>query len=318
MKAANRFALPVVLLVLVAIPLSQQSGRSFARAQGAQTTTVPAPIAEAHFHHLHLNATDPKAAIDFYTSKFDCEKARFANLMDGVWAQKSWLLFTKVTQPPKADLTSAVWHFGWGAENMKEAYEKQLAMGTKFFTPITDISDIGGNTGATGTFFYAYVLGPDQALIELNTAGHHHFGHLHLFSADPIAAGEWYAKYFGARSRSTRAPSREPRMYRGVQIGPSASLMMDNVNIIIYPVEYTRKSYADQWKGKTELESTRGHVVDHISFSVENLAASLEKLRAAGVTVTADIRRAAGLEFAFIEGPDKMLIELIQGQAHKD
>ena len=59
-------------------------------------------------------------------------------------------------------------------------------------------------------------------------------------------------------------------------------------------------------------------MVDHISFSVENLAASLEKLRASGVTVTTDIRRAAGLEIAFIEGPDKMRIELIQGHAHKD
>jgi len=28
----------------------------------------------AHFHHVHLNATDPQAAIDFYTSKFGCEK----------------------------------------------------------------------------------------------------------------------------------------------------------------------------------------------------------------------------------------------------
>jgi catechol 2,3-dioxygenase-like lactoylglutathione lyase family enzyme len=322
MNAATRITAPVLLLVLVAIPLLQQpsispAAISLAGEQAAQTTANP-PVAEAHFHHLHLNATDPKAAIDFYTSKFDCEKARFANLMDGVWAQKSWLLFSKVDQPPKADLTSAVWHFGWGAENMKEVYEKQLAMGTKFFTPITDISDIGGNTGATGTFFYAYVLGPDRALIELNTASHHHFGHLHLFSADPVGAGEWYAKNFGARSRSTRAPSREPRMYRGVQIGPSSSLMMDNVNIIIYPVEYTKKSYADQWNGKTELESTRGHVVDHISFSVENLAASLEKLRASGVIGTTEIRRAAGLEVAFIEGPDKMRIELIQGHAHKD
>jgi predicted enzyme related to lactoylglutathione lyase len=320
MNAATRLTAPVLLLVLVAIPLFQQSGISLASEQAAQTaqTTGNSPIAEAHFHHLHLNTTDPKAAIDFYTSKFDCEKARFANLMDGVWAQKSWLLFTKVDQPPKADLTSAVWHFGWGAENMKEVYDRQVAKGTTFFTPITDISDIGGNAGATGTFFYAYVLGPDRALIELNTAGHHHFGHLHIFSADPVGAGEWYAKNFGARSRSTRAPSREPRMYRGVQIGPSASLMMDNVNIIIYPVEYTKQSYAEQWKGKTELESTRGHVVDHISFSVENLAASLEKLRANGIVVTTDIRRAAGLEIAFIEGPDKMRIELIQGQAHKD
>src|SRR5690348_5469630 len=55
----------------------------------------PAPQL-AHFHHVHLNATDPKAAIDFYTSKFDCEKGKLVDQLDGVWAQKSWLLFTKV------------------------------------------------------------------------------------------------------------------------------------------------------------------------------------------------------------------------------
>jgi catechol 2,3-dioxygenase-like lactoylglutathione lyase family enzyme len=203
-------------------------------AQTDQKTTPQLP--EAHFHHLHLNTTDPKAAIDFYTSKFDCEKARFAGLMDGVWAQKSWLLFTKVTNPPPWELTSAIWHFGWGAEDMKATYEKHLAMGTKFFTPLTDISDIGGNTGATGRFFYAYVQSPDRALIELNTASHHRFGHLHLFSADPVAAGEWYMKYLGARRPGNRPLSREPRFYRGFQIGPSVSLIMDHVNILIYPV----------------------------------------------------------------------------------
>src|SRR5262245_19036486 len=61
---------------------------------------------EAHFHHLHLNTLDPKAAIDFYTSRFDCEKAKFEGLMDAVWAQKSWLLFAKVNQPPIWELTS--------------------------------------------------------------------------------------------------------------------------------------------------------------------------------------------------------------------
>src|ERR1044072_7446502 len=110
----------------------------------------------AHFHHLHLNTTDAAAAINFYTSKFDCEKARFAGLMDGVWAQRSWLLFTKVSPPPPWELTSAIWHFGWGAEDMKATYQKQLDSGTKFFNPLTDISDIGGNTGATGLFYYAY------------------------------------------------------------------------------------------------------------------------------------------------------------------
>src|SRR5258708_18852639 len=69
----------------------------------AQTPeTPPAPL--AHFHHVHLNSTDPKAAIDFYTSTFDCEKGKFAGALDAVWAQKSWLLFTKVNQPPKSEI----------------------------------------------------------------------------------------------------------------------------------------------------------------------------------------------------------------------
>lgn len=285
-----------------------------------ETKATELQTLESHFHHLHLNTTNPPAAIDFYTSKFDSEKARFAGVVDGVWAQKSWLLFTKVNSAPPWELTSAIWHFGWGAEDMKATYEKQLAMGTKFFTPLTDISDIGGNTGATGRFFYAYVESPDHALIELNTAGHHRFGHLHLFSADPVAAAEWYMKYLGAKRPSTRPLSREPRFYRDVQIGPSASLTMDNVNIIIYPVQYPKKAYADHWKGKTELESTKGRVVDHVGFSFEKLEEPLEKMRKDGVKVTDEIRSLAGgkIKFAFIEGPDKIRIELVEGHASKE
>ncbi|HJZ68570.1 MAG TPA: VOC family protein [Blastocatellia bacterium] len=290
---------------------------SFAQANPQE---VAAPIVSAHFHHLHLNTTDPAAAINFYTSKFDCEKGRFAGVMDAVWAQKSWLLFNKVSSPPPWQLTSAIWHFGWGAEDMKATYQKQLDMGTKFDTPITDISDIGGNTGATGLFYYAYVLGPDHALIELNTAAHHRFGHLHLFSEDPVSAGEWYMKHLGAVRRGTGPVSRQPRIYRGVQIGPNMSLMMDNVNIIIFPMEYSRKAYAEQWKNQTSVSSTKGRVVDHVGFSVDNLSEALEKLRKDGVKVTDEIKSAAGgkIKYAFIEGPDKIRIELIEGHAHKE
>ena len=268
------------------------------------------------FHHLHLNTPDPKAAIEFYTSRFDSEPARFAGLMDAVWAQKSWMLFSKVSQPPAWELTSSIWHFGWGAENMKAEYERQLKLGSKFFEPLTDISDIGGNAGAKDLFYYAYVQSPDKALIELNTAGHHRFGHLHLFSADPVSAGEWYMKHFGAKGRLPR--TRDPRFYRGFQIGPSVSLMLDNVNLIIFPVEYAKKAYADHWKGKTELESTKGRVVDHIGFSFENLPDALAKLRQAGVKVTDEMRTIGKLKFAFIEGPDKIRIEVIEGHAQKE
>lgn len=275
----------------------------------------------AHFHHLHLNTPNPAAAIKFYTSKFDCEEARFLG-QDAVWAQQSWLLFNKVKRAPPWELTSAIWHFGWGAEDMKAAYQKQLEMGTKFFTPLTDISNILGGTGS-GRFFYAYVETPDHGLVELNTSSNHQFGHLHLFSEDPVAAGEWYSKHFGIPRRGTSPASREPRFYRTFQIGPSVSLTMDNVNIIIYPIEYSRKAYAEHWRqgknGQTAISPTKGRVVDHIAFSVDNLAETVERLKQEAVKITDPISTTEGgkLKHAFIEGPDYIRLELVEGRAHK-
>jgi catechol 2,3-dioxygenase-like lactoylglutathione lyase family enzyme len=273
--------------------------------------TVP----DAHFHHLHLNATDPKAAIEFYTTKFDAEKASFKGLTDAVWAQKGWMLFQKVAAAPPSEVISTIWHFGWGAEDMKATYQKQLDSGTKFATPITDISDIGGGT-EMGRFFYAYVLGPDSALIELNTASFHRFGHIHLLSENPVAAGEWYAKHFGVKPRANP----QVHMYKNVQIGPSSSFTMDNVNFIIYPVEYARSSHMPGWEDRKTFEPTKGRVVDHIGISVENLDDAIARLRKEAVTVTDEPRSLAGgkVKFAFIEGPDKMRIEIIEGRASKD
>jgi len=252
--------------------------------------------AVAHFHHIHLNSTDPAAAIDFYTSKFDCEKTKFAG-QDAVRTQKSWILFNRVSTPPPSDIVSSIWHFGWGAEDMPSVYKKQLEMGTKFQTPIADISDLVGKP--TGSFYYAYVDGPDHAVIELNTAPHHRLGHLHLLSQDPIAAGQWYKKHFGIAGY---IGARTGRIYRGMHVEPLASLNMDNINIVIFPVEYARDAIPDLWKERKDFESTKNHVVDHIAFSVDNVAQTLDRLRKAGVKTDGD----------FVEGPDHIRIELVQ------
>lgn len=285
----------------------------------AQTDGSEGP--RVHFHHVHLNVSNPEESIKFYTSKFDCERATFAGQQGAVWAQKSWLLFNKVASTPKLDLTSAIWHIGWGAENMKETYQKQLSMGTKFFEPLTDISDIGGNVGAKDTFYYCYVQSPDNALIELNTARHHNFGHLHLFSADPVGAAEWWGKNFGVKlSPALKNPkAREPRIYRTVQIGPSASFNLDNVNVIIFPIEYPKKAYADQWKGRTSFDSTKGKAIDHIAISVEKLDKTLAELKANGVRILQGPKMLKGTKIrsAFIEGPDQIMIEVVEGQADR-
>ena len=267
---------PVLLVLLMTAPLAL-------RAQSQTAATSPL----AHFHHVHLNTTDPPAAIAFYTSKFKARKESFAGLGDAVWTGDSWLL---------------------GAEDMQSTYRLQLAKGTRFATPITDISDmVGGNR----QFFYAYVDGPDRVLIELNTARHHNFGHVHLFSGDPPAAGAWYAKELGVRS----FPQTEKRLYRNVQIAPAAFVTADHVSMIIYPVEYLQTAAPETWQARGgTFASTRGRVVDHLGFSVVDLDATLARLRLDGVKVTAEPRSIADgkIRFAFIEGPDQVAIELLQ------
>jgi catechol 2,3-dioxygenase-like lactoylglutathione lyase family enzyme len=181
---------------------------------------------------------------------------------------------------------------------MPATYRKQLDMGTVFQTPITDISALANSPN----FFYAYVNGPEHELIELNTSNHHHFGHLHLFSEDPIAAGEWYVNNFGAVRRGSRTPSREPRFYKGFQVAPAASIMMDNVNILIFPMEHARQTFPELWKDRKAFESTKDRAIDHIAFSVDDLPAAKERLRKAGIEVDRD---------GFLEGPDRIRIELV-------
>jgi len=302
------FAGLAAIIAMLVAATSSMSGPHFQSSQpGSAETTVPRI---SHFHHIHLNATDPLSAIKFYTSKFDCEQARLGGAIDAVWAQKSWILVNKVQTPPPWQLTSAIWHFGWGAEDMQSTYQKQLDSGTKFFTPITQLAP---------SFYFAYVEGPDHALIELNTANHHHFGHLHLLSEDPIAAAEWYMKYFGATPRGTWPPSREPRFRKEVQIGPSASLMVDDVNIIIYPIQYSRVAYKDLWKDQSAMTPTEGRVADHVAFSFDNVEQTLAGMRSDGIQISQTVKptEKGKLKSAFIVGPDKIRIELVQGQAEK-
>jgi catechol 2,3-dioxygenase-like lactoylglutathione lyase family enzyme len=228
-----------------------------------------------------------------------------------VWTGDSWVLFAKVETSPPSDTISGIWHIGWGGEDMKAVYQKQLDSGTKFQTPLTDISGMTGGAENSGRFFYAYVDGPDHALIELNTARHHNFGHVHMFSADPIATGEWYKKHFGFAARLQK----EPRTYRNIQNAPAAFMTANHVSMIVYPVEYLTTSGYEPFKGKSTLAPTKGRVIDHVGFAVDDLDAAMTKLKAAGVKVTAEPRAAGPIKFAFIEGPDQVSIELIEDKS---
>jgi catechol 2,3-dioxygenase-like lactoylglutathione lyase family enzyme len=295
----------LILFATVALCFSQQQG------------SPPAQAQLAHFHHVHINAIDPEASIRFYTSHFNSERVKLGGTIDAVWAQKSWLLLNKVNRPAPSEVVSSIYHIGWGAEDMKTEYQRQLSMGTKFETPLTDGADLFGN-GNPGRAYFAYVEGPDHELIELNTTNNHDFQHVHLLSDDPVGVTEWYLKHFGTTSRLP-LPSRDPRVVNGLQVFPMVSTRMDNVNMIWFPKEFGRGVYPKAWTGRTKFETPRGRVIDHFAFSVDNLDETLTRMEKDGVKVVErPSLKLDKFKSAFIEAPDNVQVELVEGHARKE
>jgi catechol 2,3-dioxygenase-like lactoylglutathione lyase family enzyme len=285
-----------------------------------QPSQQPPQVQLAHFHHLHLNATDPDAAIEFYAKHFDSEKGKFGGTMNALWTQKSWILFNHVKQPPQSDVVSAVYHMGWGAEDMKAEYQRQLDLGAKFETPLTGGADLFGN-GNPGRAYFAYVDGPDHALIELNTTNNHVFQHIHMLSADPIATAQWYMKEFGGLQGFGSGPNQERRVVNGLQVFPMTSVRIDNINFIWFPKEFASEGvYKKQWVGRSDFASPRGRVIDHFAFSVDNLDQALTRLTSDGVKILERPHKILGgrLKSAFIQGPDNIQIELVDRAASKE
>ena len=285
----------------------------FAHLRAAAGTLLFAGLVAAqqvHFHHLHFNSVDPAAAIEFYTTHFNGEKAKFDG-QDAVWTGKSWLLFNKVSRPPPHAIIASIYHLGWGERDIKAAYQHQLDIGTKFETPLGDLADLLGR-GTPGRGYYAYVDGPDHALIEMNGSNTDHFQHIHLLSDDPVSAAAWYEKEFEIPHRGP-PPSREPAFNKhGLQVGPMVFLNIDSVLFAWFPTATAQGLYPDAWKGRTKLATNEGRVIDHFAFSVDSLDQTLARMKKDGVKILSKHGRSA-----FILGPDNARIELVEGQAVK-
>ena len=151
------------------------------------------PSAAAGFHHLHLNSSDPAAAIDWYTKTFAVTSRANVAGFDGIATEKIHLLFSKTAKPPIATLDSPIWHFGWGSPDMPADFAMHQANGVRFATPLSKL--------AQGTVF-AYMNGPDGALVEINSAQSRAFVHVHLYSEHPLCTGDWYVKHLGGVRRA--------------------------------------------------------------------------------------------------------------------
>jgi catechol 2,3-dioxygenase-like lactoylglutathione lyase family enzyme len=258
----------------------------------------------AGFHHVHLNAINPAASIAWYAKTFDVTTKATVAGVDGIQSEQMYLLFDRTAAAAPVELNTAIWHFGWGSPNMEADFAKHQANGVTFATPI--------NRLASGTMF-AYMKAPDGNLVEINTGQTHAFTHVHMLSAAPLCAADWYEKVLGAKRAQGRAgaqppadchvPFAAPSEPLGVIRAPAATVRIDDINLILYPQQRPEP-----------LVSTRGHVNDHIAVSYPDVAAAVARLRTMGVRVLADVHNFGNTstKAAMIEGPDSIAIELVE------
>jgi catechol 2,3-dioxygenase-like lactoylglutathione lyase family enzyme len=315
-------------------------GQPVAVAQSA----LPAP----RFHHLHLNAVDPDAAIAFYTRQFP-STAQAA--WGGIAALKSpndvMVLFSKVAATAPILPQTAIWHFGWHVVDVRKNLANYKMRPEVLLQPLFT-SDEGGSvlvssdtwpgTGGVlgltrsqiatartegvkpaGGAGFAYMAGPDNALIEYQgNFPAERFNHVHMFQEDPFCAQIWYVEHLAAAavpSRSGEAPrTRENcKVARGTDrtwpaLEPQGAFRTPAAAVTFGDVALTW--YMRQ--GDKPLVSTRGHLYDHVALSVADLDAWIARLRGEGVTFLEGPYRLDGSRAVMIEGPSREAIELVE------
>lgn len=109
------------------------------------------------------------------------------------------------------------------------------------------------------------------------------FHHVHLTASDTKQASHWYADHFGGEAK--------PGFFN--------TTVFDKVTFIYF-------------LSKPGFPGSAGSVVDHIGFSVKDVAAKLKQLEAAGVKVVSGVEQEGSIKFAMVEDPWGTRIELLE------
>ncbi len=277
-------------------------------------------VNDVHFHHFHINAIAPDQSVAFYRDMLGGVPTRFGGRVDAVFTERSFIFFNKVTRPAPADLTTGLWHVGWGGVDGPREYNTLTGKGMRFQTPV---SPLGNNT-------YMYPYGPDNEVLEIWSGyQNHRFGHVHLVSANPVATVRWYAKTFGIGIRAATPPAgtatnpNEPYIAEpnATSAGSGALLPVDNVNFVVFR-QPTAAPVPPLWAGNapiTTINPTKGHALDHIAFSYRKIQPVFNRMKKAGITIAEPITvKPEGFKSFFITGPDSVSIEIVEAKPIPD
>ena len=335
MKLNSRIAL-IIAAALAAAPHAQEK----------DTTVEP-----LHFHHIHLNSTDPKAAAAYYPKPFALSAtATTFNGFEAVKTGNVYVLFTKVATTPQNELSgpqTSVWHFGWNTPDSRTYDENFRKMGLTIAQmwdaadgELVDMSSdvLPAPPGVAGfptqeqilesrirglkpprQGGFGYLRGPDGAMIENAQSGTtERFNHVHMYHEHPECAMRWYVEYLGAKrpaGRGGAAAEAPAGDCHTKTYAPPTWPSFAKTGFVREPaggVNFDDISISIRpWPGGG-LVSTRGKVYDHWALSTANLDATVARLTAKGVKFLEVIHPWGNSRAAMIEGPDRIAIELVE------
>ena len=265
---------------------------------------APSSTEKARFHHVHLNVTNPEKTIQFYQRTFGAMPIKYNGTVDSLYVERSFILLNKVDAAPTTTLNTGIWHIGWGGVDMTSEAVWLKAAGVDIHTPLTPLGP---------TSYYMYLNGPDKELIEINTMGHHRFGHVHLFATDVNETAQWYADHLGVSLRQREIARRPFTGGRGNWW--SNSFRVDNVSLIVYAKPDTNP-LPSWWPDQPlkELQPTKGRPIDHIAFSYPKIDQVFERMKKAGAQIVEPIAQRDGYGFRsfFVLAPNGVLVEIVE------
>ena len=262
----------------------------------------------AHFHHVRLNTTNPKESIKYYQQHFGAVPVRFNGVADGLFVERSFLLFNKVDTPPATELVSGIWHIGWGGVDIPNEYQWLKRHGVNFHTTPQPL--IGPDN------HYMYIKGPAGELIEINTMGHHRFAHVHFFCDDVNETCNWYAKNLGLAPRRSKVP--RPKASPATLLGIWMNFITcDNVQMIFFGKPDSEKPLP-WWPDPPlkEFQPTKGRAIDHIAFSYPEIDSVYSRMKANNVEILSEpaLQEDLKLRSFFVQGPDEVSIEIVEAK----
>ena len=121
------------------------------------------------FHHVHLSAADPEAALAWYREAFGGKPGKLKGRIDGLLFGNTWLLASQHPEGvPAATEGRAVGHIGFVVSNMDRAAPRMRKRGVEF------VEEPGVPRNARSSAKRAFIRGPDNvtvAVVEKGFAG---------------------------------------------------------------------------------------------------------------------------------------------------